>query len=88
MRKALEAGVEPARRHFLTVETALLVALKSIERAFGRKERFRYGPRELDLDLLLFGGTMPAALKAQLVTAVASRVIPLAVLPPGTPAAA
>jgi 2-amino-4-hydroxy-6-hydroxymethyldihydropteridine diphosphokinase len=34
---------------------ALLVALKSIERAFGRKERFRYGPRELDLDLLLFG---------------------------------
>ncbi len=34
---------------------ALLLALKSIERAFGRKERFRYGPRELDLDLLLFG---------------------------------
>ena len=34
---------------------ALLVALKSIERAFGRVERFRYGPRELDLDLLLFG---------------------------------
>jgi 2-amino-4-hydroxy-6-hydroxymethyldihydropteridine diphosphokinase len=34
---------------------ALLLALKSIERAFGRQERFRYGPRELDLDLLLFG---------------------------------
>jgi 2-amino-4-hydroxy-6-hydroxymethyldihydropteridine diphosphokinase len=34
---------------------ALLLALKSIERAFGRKDRFRYGPRELDLDLLLFG---------------------------------
>ena len=34
---------------------ALLVALKSIERAFGRKKRFRYGPRELDLDLLIFG---------------------------------
>ena len=29
MRKTLEAGVEPARRHFLTVETALLVALMS-----------------------------------------------------------
>jgi len=34
---------------------ALLLALKSIERAFGRLERARYGPRELDLDLLLFG---------------------------------
>ena len=34
---------------------ALLLALKSIERAFGRIERARYGPRELDLDLLLFG---------------------------------
>jgi 2-amino-4-hydroxy-6-hydroxymethyldihydropteridine diphosphokinase len=34
---------------------ALLLALKSIERNFGRQDRFRYGPRELDLDLLLFG---------------------------------
>ncbi len=34
---------------------ALLLGLKSIERAFGRVERFRYGPRELDLDLLIFG---------------------------------
>jgi 2-amino-4-hydroxy-6-hydroxymethyldihydropteridine diphosphokinase len=34
---------------------ALLVALKGIERAFGRQERERWGPRELDLDLLLFG---------------------------------
>jgi 2-amino-4-hydroxy-6-hydroxymethyldihydropteridine diphosphokinase len=34
---------------------ALLLALKSIERAFGRRDRYRYGPRELDLDLLLFG---------------------------------
>jgi 2-amino-4-hydroxy-6-hydroxymethyldihydropteridine diphosphokinase len=34
---------------------ALLVALKAIERAFGRKERERWGPRELDLDLLVFG---------------------------------
>jgi 2-amino-4-hydroxy-6-hydroxymethyldihydropteridine diphosphokinase len=29
--------------------------LKQIERAFGRQERERWGPRELDLDLLLFG---------------------------------
>jgi 2-amino-4-hydroxy-6-hydroxymethyldihydropteridine diphosphokinase len=34
---------------------AMLLALKSIERAFGRQERYRYGPRELDLDLLIFG---------------------------------
>ncbi|HEX7590430.1 MAG TPA: 2-amino-4-hydroxy-6-hydroxymethyldihydropteridine diphosphokinase [Candidatus Limnocylindrales bacterium] len=34
---------------------ALLLALKMIERAFGRQDRFRYGPRELDLDVLIFG---------------------------------
>jgi 2-amino-4-hydroxy-6-hydroxymethyldihydropteridine diphosphokinase len=34
---------------------ALLVALKGLERAFGRTPRERWGPRELDLDLLLFG---------------------------------
>ena len=34
---------------------ALLLGLKGIERAFGRIERARYGPRELDLDLLIFG---------------------------------
>jgi 2-amino-4-hydroxy-6-hydroxymethyldihydropteridine diphosphokinase len=34
---------------------ALLAALKSIERAFGRRPRKRWGPRELDLDLLVFG---------------------------------
>jgi 2-amino-4-hydroxy-6-hydroxymethyldihydropteridine diphosphokinase len=34
---------------------ALLLGLKSLERAFGRRERERWGPRELDLDLLVFG---------------------------------
>jgi 2-amino-4-hydroxy-6-hydroxymethyldihydropteridine diphosphokinase len=34
---------------------ALLVALKTLERAFGRQQRGRWGPRELDLDLLVFG---------------------------------
>jgi 2-amino-4-hydroxy-6-hydroxymethyldihydropteridine diphosphokinase len=34
---------------------ALLVALKGLERAFGRQQRERWGPRELDLDLLIFG---------------------------------
>lgn len=33
----------------------LLVALKDIERAFGRQQRERWGPREVDLDLLVFG---------------------------------
>lgn len=44
------AGSDPA-----TGATALLVALKGLEREFGRRERRRWGPRELDLDLLLFG---------------------------------
>ena len=44
------AGPDPA-----TGATALLVALKQLERAFGRQERERWGPRELDLDLLVFG---------------------------------
>jgi 2-amino-4-hydroxy-6-hydroxymethyldihydropteridine diphosphokinase len=38
-----------------TGAVALLVALKGIERAFGRRDRGRWGPREIDLDLLLFG---------------------------------
>lgn len=43
-------GPDPA-----TGATALLVALKQLERAFGRQDRERWGPRELDLDLLVFG---------------------------------
>ncbi|HJW21213.1 MAG TPA: 2-amino-4-hydroxy-6-hydroxymethyldihydropteridine diphosphokinase, partial [Candidatus Limnocylindrales bacterium] len=33
----------------------LLVALKRLERESGRRHRRRWGPRELDLDLLLYG---------------------------------
>jgi 2-amino-4-hydroxy-6-hydroxymethyldihydropteridine diphosphokinase len=44
------AGPGPA-----TGATALLIALKQLERAFGRQDRERWGPRELDLDLLIFG---------------------------------
>jgi 2-amino-4-hydroxy-6-hydroxymethyldihydropteridine diphosphokinase len=43
-------GPEPA-----TGALALLIALKQLERAFGRRDRQRWGPRELDLDLLVFG---------------------------------
>jgi 2-amino-4-hydroxy-6-hydroxymethyldihydropteridine diphosphokinase len=49
---ALDAPTGPDAE---TGALALLLALKSIERAFGRRERERWGPRELDLDLLLFG---------------------------------
>ena len=44
------AGPDPAAGAI-----ALLVALKGLERAFGRQKRERWGPRELDLDLLIFG---------------------------------
>lgn len=44
------AGPDPAAG-----ATSLLVALKGLERDFGRRRRERWGPRELDLDLLLFG---------------------------------
>jgi 2-amino-4-hydroxy-6-hydroxymethyldihydropteridine diphosphokinase len=35
--------------------TLLLVQLKDLEREFGRQKRRRWGPRELDLDLLVYG---------------------------------
>jgi 2-amino-4-hydroxy-6-hydroxymethyldihydropteridine diphosphokinase len=44
------AGPDP-----VTGALALLSGLKVLEREFGRKRRRRWGPRELDLDLLLFG---------------------------------
>jgi 2-amino-4-hydroxy-6-hydroxymethyldihydropteridine diphosphokinase len=54
-RNAVDALDVPAGPDPATGATALLVALKGLERAFGRKTRERWGPRELDLDLLLFG---------------------------------
>ena len=42
--------------------SGLLAALKGLEHAFGRQARARWGPRELDLDLLVFGrwaGSVP-----------------------------
>ncbi len=44
------AGLDPE-----TGAIALLIALKSIEAALGRQERQRWGPREVDLDVLIFG---------------------------------
>lgn len=45
----------PAGPDAATGSLALLMALKGIERAYGRRRRSRWGPRELDLDLLVFG---------------------------------
>ena len=44
------AGTDPA-----SGALALLGRLKDLEREFGRRQRRRWGPRELDLDLLVFG---------------------------------
>ncbi len=44
------AGPDPAAG-----ATTLLIALKDLERAAGRRAGRRWGPRELDLDLLVFG---------------------------------
>jgi len=44
------AGSDPA-----SGALALLTELKGIEREYGRRRRRRWGPRELDLDLLVFG---------------------------------
>lgn len=50
VRLDVPAGPDPA-----TGASHLLLALKELELAFGRRARMRWGPRELDLDLLLFG---------------------------------
>ncbi len=45
----------PAGPDAETGALALLAALKSLEAALGRNPRQRWGPREIDLDLLVFG---------------------------------
>jgi len=54
-RNAVLALDVPAGPDVATGATALLIALKQLERALGREARERWGPRELDLDLLVFG---------------------------------
>jgi 2-amino-4-hydroxy-6-hydroxymethyldihydropteridine diphosphokinase len=49
---ALDVPAGPDRE---TGALALLAALKSLEQALGRTQRERWGPREVDLDLLVFG---------------------------------
>lgn len=47
---SIAAGASPAAS-----ASSLLVLLKELERGFGRQQRYRWGPREVDLDLLVFG---------------------------------
>ena len=54
-RNAVVALEVPAGPDATAGASALLVALKDIERAFGRQARERWGPREVDLDIILFG---------------------------------
>ncbi|MHB8459421.1 MAG: 2-amino-4-hydroxy-6-hydroxymethyldihydropteridine diphosphokinase [Candidatus Limnocylindrales bacterium] len=54
-RNAVVALDVPAGPDLGTGAMALLIALKGLERGFGRQTRARWGPRELDLDLLIFG---------------------------------
>src|SRR3954468_6886444 len=45
----------PRRSEQATAALELLALLKDLEREFGRRRRRRWGPRELDLDILVFG---------------------------------
>jgi 2-amino-4-hydroxy-6-hydroxymethyldihydropteridine diphosphokinase len=54
-RNAVVALDVPAGDEAAAGSLALLGRLKRLERAFGRQPRDRWGPRELDLDLLVFG---------------------------------
>jgi 2-amino-4-hydroxy-6-hydroxymethyldihydropteridine diphosphokinase len=51
---ALDVSASPASSA-QGAAASLLVRLKDLERGFGRQSRYRWGPRELDLDLLVFG---------------------------------
>lgn len=41
--------------HTVLSPRELLVSLKDLELQLGRKESFRYGPRQIDLDILFYG---------------------------------
>lgn len=55
---AVEVSVTGATGDAAMDALALLERLKDLERDFGRRRRRRWGPRELDLDLLAFGRSM------------------------------
>jgi 2-amino-4-hydroxy-6-hydroxymethyldihydropteridine diphosphokinase len=54
-RNAVVALDVPVGQDPATGALEVLATLKRLERSFGRRRRRRWGPRELDLDLLVFG---------------------------------
>jgi 2-amino-4-hydroxy-6-hydroxymethyldihydropteridine diphosphokinase len=54
-RNAVVALDVPGGADPVTGALALLIVLKGLEHAFGRRDGPRWGPRALDLDLLVFG---------------------------------
>lgn len=54
-RNAVVAIDVPSGADANAAAVSLLRKLKAMERSFGRRERQRWGPREIDLDLLVFG---------------------------------
>ena len=54
-RNAVAALAVPAGADPTAGALALLASLKALERSFGRVARERWAPRELDLDLLVYG---------------------------------
>ena len=67
-----------------------LNATRDIQHKYDAEQKLADTPTALvdRMDLLLFGGTMPATLKTQIEGAVASRQIPGPAYPPGTPTTA
>jgi 2-amino-4-hydroxy-6-hydroxymethyldihydropteridine diphosphokinase len=64
-RNAVVALDVPAGRDPASGAMGLLTELKGLERTYGRRERRRWGPRELDLDLLVFGRARLAIERSQ-----------------------
>jgi 2-amino-4-hydroxy-6-hydroxymethyldihydropteridine diphosphokinase len=64
-RNAVVAIDVPGGPDAATGAMTLLERLKELERAFGRRRRQRWGPRELDLDLLVFGRARIAVERTQ-----------------------
>ena len=53
----------------------LLSLVKSIEQQVGRIERFRWGPREIDIDIILYGETIKESDKLTIPTPVLRNVL-------------
>lgn len=97
-----EAWGKPGQRRFLNVAVLgkcglapaeLLAFVKEVEAKAGRKDRGRWGPRELDVDILLMGDKVvrradlviphPRMAERRFCLLPAAEIAPLAIVPPG-----